>query len=126
MNASDPTIVRRVRRRLRAMGVRGNHGGWLDLNLPRVTDAGRDPVPPGAVSVRVQGWEEAARWAVTKAKSLCGYGEVEVREGKRIGIPTIDGSRSLAEYALALCAPCPVYLRLGNAAVSLDFDRKDV
>jgi hypothetical protein len=126
MNASDPIVVRRVRRRLRAMGVRGNHGGWLDLNIPRVTDAGRDPVPPGAVRVPVQGWEEAARWAVTKAKSLCGYGEVEVREGKRIGIPTLDGGRSLALYCLALVAPCPVYLHLGRDAISLDFDHKDI
>jgi hypothetical protein len=108
--------IARVKRRLQALGVKGNTGGWLCVNEPRVALKGCAPM-------RVQGWMDAARWAVTVAKNMTAWNMVEIRDGKRVGAPTLDAGGSMAEFALALCAPGPVYLRVGNDAVALDFNR---
>lgn len=119
-----PEIVARVKRRLHALNVKGNEGGWICANAPRIRlNAERKPI-------RKQGWYDVAAWAVAKANALVEPNVTEIRDGRRIGIPTIDGSLDgwcgPHYFALALVAPCPVYLRLGSDAHSLDFDRKDI
>lgn len=92
-------LVPQVRRRLQALGAKGNHGGWL--RIPRTTR-------------NVQGWREATRWAVETAAKLQDANLAEIRDGTRIGTPTLQvrSGKAAAMTALALVTPGPVLVRI--------------
>ncbi len=114
---------RLVRSRFHAIGVKGRRaGGWIKL-------------PHGK---NVQGWYAVIHWATrfvyNNADKSRDYGLLEVIEGKRIGVPTIDltlppplsrrpsaeESAALRSYCLRLAAfilnPASSYVRLDDTA----------
>lgn len=99
-----------VRARAHLLGIRGNHGGWITVNQHRLSVGGR-------AAVRLQGWDAVLDWAKNRAARITHVGLVEVRDGTRIGMPTIDIGASLDELALALVAPVAMSVRVGDHAI---------
>lgn len=83
-----------VRARAHLLGIFGNTGGWIVVNAARVAC--------GHKAIRLQGWDAVVKWAENRASRITDPGLIEVRDGTRIGVPTIDICESLDSLAVAL------------------------